>query len=43
MTDTDEVKISGCNETVESVEIPAEIDGKRVTSIVKMLFMGAVI
>ena len=40
VTDTDEVKISGCNETVESVEIPARIDGKRVTSIVKNAFYG---
>ena len=40
VTDTDEVKISGCNETVESVEIPARIDGKRVTSIAKNAFYG---
>ena len=39
VTDTDEVKISGCNETVESVEIPARIDGKRVTSIAKKCFL----
>ena len=36
--DDDLVSIVGCKTTAESVEIPAEIDGKPVTSIEKMAF-----
>ena len=38
--DDDLVSIVGCKTTAESVEIPAEIDGKPVTSIEKMAFSG---
>ena len=40
ITDDDEINIIGCDENAASLEIPEEIDGKRVTSIESEAFKG---